>query len=155
LGNYAARASAKSPASAAIRGTTLSFDVQFSPFFLLDFSSDGVREVTDISQSSPSIGDESVFQDQLLQSGKVVGQDGGSCTITRVDLTATPPLDTACQVTFDLPRGVVATQGLVTNAPVRHLVIAGGTGAYLGAAGEVTVTEFENNTGTAVFRFAD
>jgi hypothetical protein len=146
---------AKSQASTTIQGTTLSFDVQFSPFFVLDFSSNGVREVTDISQSSPSIGDETVFQDQLLKSGKVVGQDGGTCTATHVDITATPPIDIACQVTFDLPRGVVATQGLASNAPVKHLVITGGTGAYLGATGEVTLTEFENNTGTVVFHFAD
>jgi hypothetical protein len=77
------------------------------------------------------------------------------CTATHVDLAATPPLDIACQVTFDLPRGVVATQGLATNAPVKHFVITGGTGAYLGSTGEATLTEFENNTGTVVFHFAD
>jgi hypothetical protein len=68
---WANGALAKSSASTTIQGTTLSFGVQFSPFFVLDFSSNGVREVTDTSQSSPSIGDESVFRDQLLQSGKV------------------------------------------------------------------------------------
>ena len=145
----------KSPASATTKGSTLSFDVKFSPFFVLDFSASGVREVTNINESSPSVGDESVFQDQLLRSGKVVGSDGGSCTITHVDLAATPPLNIACQVTFDLPKGVVATQGLATNASVKHLVITGGTGAYLGSAGEATLTEFENNTGTVVFHFAN
>ena len=138
----------------ASRLSTLTFDVQFSQFFVIDFSADGVRSLSDISQSDPSIGDVSVFQDELLKAGKVVGKDGGTCTITKVDLTATPPLDIACQVTFELPGGTVATQGLATNAPEKHLVITGGTGRYLGATGEAVLTEFENNTGTVVFHFA-
>ncbi|MGZ4649380.1 MAG: hypothetical protein ACXV3A_02410, partial [Kineosporiaceae bacterium] len=39
------------------KGVTLSFDVKFSPFFLIDFGLTGVRSVTDISQSDPSKGD--------------------------------------------------------------------------------------------------
>jgi hypothetical protein len=138
----------------ASRGSTLRFDVRFSPFFVIDFSANGVRSLSDLQASDPSIGDVSVFQDQLLKAGQVVGKDGGTCTITRVDLEATPPLDIACQVTFDLPGGSVATQGLATNAPEKHLVITGGTGRYLGATGEAVLTEFEDNTGTVVFHFA-
>ncbi|HVN10726.1 MAG TPA: hypothetical protein VMT69_01440 [Kineosporiaceae bacterium] len=82
------------------------------------------------------------------------GRDGGTCTITSVDLTADPPLQVACNATFELPGGTIATQGLATNAPVKHLVITGGTGAYLGAAGEATLTEFGNDTGTIVFHLA-
>ena len=136
------------------KGSTLSFDVKFSPFFLIDFGATGVRSVTDITTSDPSKGDVSIFQDQLLKSGTVVGRDGGTCTITSVDLTADPPLQLTCTVTFELPRGTVATQGLATNAPVKHLVITGGTGAYLHAAGEATLTEFGNDTGTVVFHLA-
>jgi hypothetical protein len=136
------------------KGRTLSFDVKFSPFFLIDFGSTGVRSVSDINQSDPSKGDVSVFQDQLLKSGTVVGRDGGTCTVTSVDVRADPPIQLACNVTFELPRGTIATQGLATNAAVKHLVITGGTGAYLDAAGEATLTEFGNDTGTVVFHVA-
>src|SRR3954470_18511084 len=82
------------------RGSTLKFDVLFSDFFVIDFSANGVRSLDDINASDPSKGDVSVFQDQLLKAGKVVGKDGGACTIVRVDLNTTPPLDISCQVTF-------------------------------------------------------
>jgi hypothetical protein len=141
-------------ASAGATTRTLRFDIRFSPFTVIDFGPDGVRTVTDINQSDPSKGDVSVFRDQLLQAGKVVGGDGGTCTITQVDLAADPPLQITCQVVFDLPGGTLATEGNATNAPVKHLVITGGTGALLDAAGEVTLTELANDTGTAVIRLA-
>ena len=150
-------AAASSPGSAADHGTTgrtLTFDVRFSPFFVIDFSANGVRSVTDISKSSPSKGDVTVFQDELRQSGKRVGRDAGTCTITSVDLSADPPLQIACNATFVLPGGTVTTQGLASNAPVKHLVITGGTGAYLHAAGEVTLTEFNAVRGKVVFDLA-
>lgn len=134
-------------------GSTLSFDVAFSPFFLIDFSKDGVRSVEDIRQSDPSKGDVSVFQDKLLRSGKEVGRQAGTCTITALDTspTADAPLQLSCTVTFEVPGGTIASQGLATNAAVKHLAITGGTGRYVGAQGEATLTEFGNDTGTVVF----
>jgi hypothetical protein len=125
-------------------------------FFLIDFGATGVRSVTDIRQSDPSKGDVTVFRDELRRSGKVAGHDGGACTITALDPTAPPSaqLQLTCNVTFEIPGGTVTTQGLATNAAVKHLVITGGTGAYLGANGEVTLTEFGNDTGTVVFHLA-
>jgi hypothetical protein len=123
----------------------------FSPFFLIDFSATGVRAVTDIRQSDPSKGDVSVFQDQLLRSGKVVGRQGGTCTIISLDPTAEPALQLNCNVTYEVPGGTITSQGLATDAPEKHLVITGGTGAYLGAKGEVILTEAEHDSGTVVF----
>jgi hypothetical protein len=105
---------------------TLRFDVQFSPFTVIDFGPTGVRTLTDLSQSDPSIGDVSVFRDRLLRAGRVVGSDSGTCTIVRVDVAADPPLDITCQVVFDVPGGTIATQGNATNDPVKHLVVTGG-----------------------------
>jgi hypothetical protein len=136
------------------KGSAVSFDVKFSPFFLIDFSADGVRSVDDIRQSDPSKGDVSVFQDQLLRSGKVVGREAGTCTVTALDPKAEAPLQLNCNVTFEIPGGTIATQGLATNAAVKHLVITGGTGRYLGAQGEATLTEFGDDTGTVVFHLA-
>jgi hypothetical protein len=147
-------AAAQSPTTTDQHGRTLTFDVKFSPFFLVDFSATGVRTVTDIRQSDPSKGDVTVFQDQLLRGGHVVGRDAGSCTATSVDLAAEPPIQLACNVTFIVPGGTITTQGIASNAPVKPLVITGGTGAYLRAAGEATVTEHGDGTGDAVFHFA-
>jgi hypothetical protein len=135
-------------------GSTLSFDVAFSPFFLIDFSKDGVRSVDDIRQSDPSKGDVSVFQDKLLRSGKAVGRQAGTCTITALDPAAEAPLQLSCTVTFEVPGGTIASQGLATNAAVKHLAITGGTGRYVGAQGEATLTEFGDDTGSVVFHLA-
>jgi len=155
-GVAAAQSSTNTPDHHGPKGSTVSFDVQFSKFFLIDFGTTGVRSVTDIRTSDPSKGDVTVFQDRLLRSGKMVGRDGGTCTVTSVDVTADPPIRLACNVTFEVPDGTVTTQGLASNAAVKHLVITGGTGAYLRAAGEATLTEFGNDadTGTLVFHLA-
>lgn len=49
-------------------------NVKFAPFFALDFSASGVREVYVPNKTHLSVGDESVFRDTLLRSGTVVGQ---------------------------------------------------------------------------------
>ena len=143
-----------SPASAAPSDSTLSFDVQFSPFFYLDFGPTGVREVTDVQAVNPSQGDQTSFGDRLLRRGQVVGYQGGVCTITRFDPAATdPPRLLTCHIGYELPGGQVTAQGTTTPDPVKRLAITGGTGRYAGAAGEVTVTEFGDGTGRAEFRF--
>lgn len=121
---------------------TLAFDVQFSGFFLLDFGPDGVREVTSITdpELSPSRGDQIVFEDTLLRRGTEVGAGGGTCTVTAV-VAADPPLALACQVSYQLPDGQITAQGRASNAPVKTLAVTGGTGRYVGASGELVLTE--------------
>ena len=148
---------ALTPAQAApARSSTLTFDVNFAPFFLLDFGPDGVHEVTSFQQPfDPSRGDQVMFRDALLRGGKVVGHDGGACTVTDfVPADGDTSIKLACQVTFELPDGVITSQGTPTQAPAKHLVITAGTGRYLGAQGDVVLTEFPDNTGTVVFDFA-
>lgn len=132
---------------------TLSFDVQFTDFFLLDFGPDGVREVTSITdpQLSPSRGDQIVFEDTLLRRGTSAGAGGGTCTVTAV-VPADPPIALACQVSYELPDGQITAQGRASNAPVKTLAVTGGTGRYVGASGELVLTELGNaeNTGTLV-----
>lgn len=133
----------------------ITFDVQFSGFFLLDFSATGVREVTAIDDPAlnPSRGDQIVFEDTLLQNGKTVGAGGGTCTVTSV-VPADPPINLSCQVSYQLRDGQVVAQGRASNAPVKTLAIVGGTGRYVGASGELELTELGNaeNTGTLVLR---
>jgi hypothetical protein len=141
--------------AAAQGGTTLSFDVRFSGFFLLDFSANGVHQVTSIQDPfDPSRGDQTMFRDQLLRHGKSVGYDGGMCTVTDFVPADADPIKLACQVTFELPDGQIATQGLTTNNPVKHLAITGGTGRYVGATGDTVLTEFGSETGSVVFHLA-
>jgi hypothetical protein len=137
------------------RDRAITFDVQFSGFFLLDFGATGVREVTSLDDPalSPSRGDQIVFEDTLLRKGVQVGAGGGTCTVTTV-VPADPPILLSCQVTYQLPDGQVAAQGRASNAPVKTLAIVGGTGRYVGASGELELTELGNaeNTGTLVLR---
>ncbi|WP_315097701.1 allene oxide cyclase barrel-like domain-containing protein [uncultured Cellulomonas sp.] len=148
--------SAASPATDPVekshpRARVLAFDVQFTGFFLLDFSADGVREVTSITdpQLSPSRGDQIVFEDVLLRDGVQVGAGGGACTVTAV-VPADPPIALSCQVSYQLADGQVVAQGRASNAPVKTLAVVGGTGRYVGASGELVLTELGNaeNTGT-------
>ena len=43
---------------------------------------------------------------------------------------------------------------MATENPARHLVVTAGTGRYLGAQGDVLLTEFGDGTGSVVFHFA-
>jgi hypothetical protein len=141
--------------AAAQGGTTITLDVRFSGFFLLDFSANGVRQVTSFQDPfDPSRGDQTMFRDQLLRNGKVVGHDSGTCTVTEFVPTDADPIKLACQVTFELPEGQITTQGVNTNNPVKPLAITGGTGRYVGAAGHAVLTEFPDDTGTVVFHLA-
>ena len=141
---------------ASSRGRVVRFDVAFtSGFFMLDFGPTGVREVSSFQDPviSPSRGDQIVFEDTLLRDGEEVAAGGGSCTVTAL-VPADPPIRLHCTATYELPGGQVAVQGRATNAPTKKLAIVGGTGRYVGAGGEFTLTELGDGTGTAVFRFA-
>jgi hypothetical protein len=133
---------------------TLEFDVRFTDFFILDFGPTGVREVTNLQEVSPSRGDEIVFEDVLLTDGTEVGHGGGSCVVTAVDLTADPPLALECDATYELAHGQIAVQGRASNAPVKELAVVGGTGRYVGASGEFTLTENGDGTGSLVIRLS-
>ena len=90
---------------------------------------------------SGSIGDQLVFADDLYRDGRFVGDDGGSCTITRFE--SYDEFDANCIDTLRLRGGQIALQGLVTfrdggNDPFT-VAITGGTGTYRGASGEVRI----------------
>ena len=115
---------------------TLRFEVQFSPFQLIDVGDPG-----------PGVGDYVVFHDQLLAGGRRVSDEGGSC----------PIVDAAeglihCTGTMRLPGGQIAFQGLTTAAPTKELAVTGGTGRYQGAGGEATLVELGDGTGTLTVR---
>jgi len=57
-----------------------------------------------------------------------------------------------CTATIRLPGGQLTFQGLTTTAPTKEVAITGGTGRYQGAAGEATLVEFGDDTGTLTIR---
>jgi Allene oxide cyclase barrel like domain len=104
----------------------------------------------DLGKNGPSVGDERIFADALLDAkGKKVGHDAGVCTFT----TLIPP-EAACHITFFLPGGEIATQFLNAPPPRKLAAIVGGTGAYRGARGEAIIVEGPKQTGTITFRLA-
>ena len=125
------------PAAKPGKANTLHFDVQFSPFKLIDVDHDG----------GPSLGDYVIFHDLLSSHGKQVGDEGGTCPI----VDATEGL-IHCTGTMRLPGGQIAFQGLTTAAPTKELAVTGGTGRYQGAGGEVTLVELGDGTGTLTVR---
>ena len=102
----------------------------------------------DLDKKGPSIGDERIFADSLLDAkGTKVGHDAGVCTFTSL----TPP-EAACYITFFLAGGEIATQFLNAPPPRKVAAIVGGTGAYRGARGEAVIVEGPRQNGTVTFQ---
>ena len=132
------------PAAEGAKGKTLRLTaVQIESTFL------------DLGTTGLSQGDQIVFADELRRRGRVVGEDGGTCTVT--NLVSYDAFTANCVVTAELRRGQIAVQGLATFAdgePLRAtLAITGGTGAYRGASGEVRVREVSDGRLRYTFRF--
>jgi len=120
-------------------GRKLRFDVEFSPFTLID-----------VGEAGPSLGDMLVFHDKLLVKGKQVGEEGGTCPIVDVAQSLVN-----CTGTVRLRAGQITFQGLATSDPTKHLAVTGGTGAYQGAGGQGTLVEFGNGKGSLTLELLD
>jgi hypothetical protein len=124
---------------AVTKSTTLTFDVLFSPFTVI--ATNNERD----PNSPISLGDETLFHDQLLSHGKRVGDDAGSCVI----LSAGPEYLSNCTLVFRLPGGTITGQFLTSQGPApKPIALTGGTGIYRNAGGEGTLQEFGPTTGT-------
>ena len=132
---------ARSAGDARRQSTVLRYDIAFRPF---------QENVVDVGTPGPGIGDMLVFQDRILDHGRQVGVEGGACTITA--LLDGGHFQTHCVGTVSLAAGQIAFQGLVTDAPDKHMAVVGGTGRYRDAGGELTVLELGNDVGTLTVR---
>ena len=137
LGGVAIAGAAPKAKPADDKARTLRFDVQFSPFHLVDVGGDG----------EPSLGDYVVFHDLLLTNGKQVGDEGGTCPLVDVEQGLIH-----CTGTIRLPGGQLTFQGLTTTDPTKQIAITGGTGRYQGAGCEATLVENPDQTGTLTIR---
>jgi hypothetical protein len=89
-----------------------------------------------VDQGAPgfSVDDEIVFSNDLYQNGEKVGEDGGTCTVTRITSGATT---LHCLGTNSLPGGQISVQGLAAAGERFELAVTGGTGRYRKARGQV------------------
>jgi hypothetical protein len=136
LGGVAIAGAAPQAKPEATNATTLRFDVRFSDFF-----------VVDVGEPNLSLGDYTVFHDQLFAHGKRVGDQSGTCPI--VDLGQGL---IHCTGTIRMSGGQITFQGLTTTAPTKQVAITGGTGRYQDASGQGTLVEFGNGTGSLTLK---
>ena len=138
LGGVVAASTGSQAAEAATRARTLTFDVVFSPFELVEANNERV------SGSPIALGDEIVFHDRLSTKGRQVGDEVGSCVIAAVD----PEIIANCSGVIRLPGGTIAFQFANVPGPdPKALAVTGGTGSYRTAGGEGTLVEFGNGKG--------
>ena len=105
-----------------------------------------------VSSKGPSLGDEIVFAEKLLQGGKQVGHEGAVCTTVSLERQ-----EAQCVATYSFGGGQITAQALITldsTAPYAG-AITGGTGKYEGAKGEVHVATVSNTEGILTFDLQD
>lgn len=112
--------------------TTLEFDVEFSPFNLVDLGAPGL-----------SAGDVIVFEDVLLRDGEQVGDMAGSCVV--VDVT---PLANCTGAVRLGEEDTLTLAFLNAPPPEKVFAITGGSGTYRTAHGDGLLVEFGDDTGT-------
>jgi hypothetical protein len=112
--------------------STLVFDVVFSPF-----------NYTDLGEPGPSAADLIVFHDTLLQEGRQVGHEVGSCVVVDADGLA------SCTAVLTVDgRGTLAYALENAPPPRKVLAITGGSGDYRTARGDGVLVEHGDGTGT-------
>ena len=117
-------------------GHTMTFHVVFQPF-----------NYTDLGAPGPSAADVIVFHDQLLQSGKTVGDEVGSCVL--VDETGLSNCTGVMQLEN---RGTIAFSFVNSPPPHKVLALTGGSGEFRTARGDGTLDENGDGTATLVLR---
>jgi len=116
---------------------TLTFDVQFSPFELVRSSA------TPDPNTGLGLGDQLIFHDLLFVKGLQVGDEGGSCVIVDAGQALAN-----CVHTIRLAGGTITAQFLNSPPPLKQLAITGGSGSYRRVAGDGTLLEHGDGTGT-------
>jgi hypothetical protein len=107
----------------------------------------------DLGEPGDSLGDQSVFSQDLFRQGEKVGTAGAVCTLVR--LVPMVSATAQCVATAKLPRGQITVQGLLTftDGPSRFpLAITGGTGRYRTAHGVAIVQEVSETRDRITFR---
>jgi hypothetical protein len=143
LGGVVAATTGSQAAEAAAKPRTLTFDVVFSPFQLIEANNQR-------DPGSPiALGDEIVFHDQLFAKGERVGDEVGSCVVAALD----PEIIANCSGVVRLAGGTIAFQFANVPGPdPKTLAVTGGSGRYRTVGGDGTLVEFGNGRGTLTLR---
>ena len=97
--------------------------------------------VTDTGEKGDSVGDILTFNNDVFKDGKSAGRDNGWCVRTVVGKSW------ECFWTTMLGDGQLTVEGPFLDAGDSTLVVTGGTGAYVGASGEMKLHS-RNDKGT-------
>ena len=123
-----------------------------------DFSLTGqtlADEKIDIGQPGLSLGDMNVITEDAYLNGKRVGTSDITCTIVRIQM---PKFAAECFNVTTLPGGQITAQGIVTSDQFEKVpfdqAITGGTGAYKGVGGQLTVDEVGDKPAVFTFDFS-
>lgn len=106
--------------------------------------------VVDLGDEGDSLGDLLVWGNELYDEANqtVVGRDQGSC------VRSNPGLSWECTWTNILEDGSIVVQGpFYDDLRESVLAVTGGTGAYVGAEGTMTVTALDADGDVLAFRF--
>jgi hypothetical protein len=110
------------------------------------------NEQIDVGEPGPSLGDMNVITEDVYRKGKRVGTSDIACTVVRIQM---PKFAAQCFNTTTLPGGQITAQGIVTSDQIEQApfvqAVTGGTGAYAGAEGELTVDEAGDGPATLTF----
>ena len=103
---------------------------------VIEVSTEG--KFVNVGRPGPSLGDELIFHSDLRREGETIGHDGGTCTVVSVEEPRVPEFQ--CVATLWFEEGQITVQGLVQfTEEAFEVAITGGTGAYEGAAGHITI----------------
>jgi len=89
--------------------------------------------VTDTGDAGDTVGDILTFNNEVFEDGKSAGRDNGWCLRTVVGQTW------ECTWTTILSDGQITVQGPFNDAGDSTLVVTGGSGAFAGAHGDMTL----------------
>jgi hypothetical protein len=106
----------------------------------------------DVGATGPSLGDQIVFSEKLLQGGNEVGHAGAVCTTVSLARQ-----EAQCNATYALGDGQITAQALIilgSKAPYDG-AITGGSGTYEGAGGVVHVRPVSDTEGILTFDLQD
>lgn len=107
----------------------------------------GSQTHLDLGRSGNSAGDEDLFTGALTRNGTHVGSMAGSCQTARMGARSEVQL---CEFDLRFGNSQLSSAGMVVSGRRGpgsfRVAITGGTGRYLGAAGQLTVTASNNAT---------
>jgi hypothetical protein len=114
------------------------------------------EQFVDVPPANASLGDQFVFSSRLRKSGERVGDASVVCTLTALRTETVQCVATARFARSFHGGGQITVQGLLFGEPERFsLPITGGSGAFIGADGQVHVRQVNPTLEVLTFELLD